>query len=399
MNILIVSPFLPHYEARNGGSIAVYEYIKEFLLKPGVNITLICFCDKEEYKFIDFARTELLTISITGIYRKKNKISVIPIRIFQLLRSIFTLTPYYVCKYYNRQMCKEIEALTRQKQFNIVQFEMSYMGQYGEIPTYCKKILHDHDVTIRPLYRQYKHSNLFIKMFYLFQIIQWKRYYKSIIKYFDTTICVTEQDKFLLQRITNNREKITYFPLGIFSPQIIPKYSNRNKNRILFVGSFLHRPNIDAALYLIQKIFPLVLLKCPNAKLFIIGNSIPHKIYSAGNENVSIFSSLLHNNVLRLLDNCTVFVAPLQQGGGMKTKIRQAMSRGIPIVTTKIGKEGIDCNDIFVSEDLEKIVDFITKIFLDPKVAEIIGNELYYCAKNKYSWSKIIDNMILEYKK
>jgi glycosyltransferase involved in cell wall biosynthesis len=115
----------------------------------------------------------------------------------------------------------------------------------------------------------------------------------------------------------------------------------RDPQRILFLGALDWRPNLDAIALLLERIFPEVRARIPQATLAIVGrNPAPALIKriaaTAGAE--------LHANVGDVrpyLSSAAVMAVPLRIGGGSRLKILEALATGLPVVSSKIGAEGL----------------------------------------------------------
>ena len=112
---------------------------------------------------------------------------------------------------------------------------------------------------------------------------------------------------------------------------------------VVYVGSFDHPPNIEAARALVQDIMPLVWQELPDAHVRIIGASPPSEIEALGSGRVEVTGWV--KDIDRLLDSARALVAPLSYGAGMKGKVTQALAWGLPVVTTPIGAEGLRVRD------------------------------------------------------
>ena len=122
----------------------------------------------------------------------------------------------------------------------------------------------------------------------------------------------------------------------------------------LFIGSFQHRPNIDAVLFFVQKIYPLVSEHLRNAKFYIIGDKAPPEIAALATEQIVVAG--LQRDVRPFFDSVKLSVAPLRFGAGVKGKINQSMAFGVPVVATSLAVEGMDLTDhedILVADEPE----------------------------------------------
>jgi glycosyltransferase involved in cell wall biosynthesis len=108
---------------------------------------------------------------------------------------------------------------------------------------------------------------------------------------------------------------------------------------ILFVGSFPHHPNVDAARFLVEDVMPLVWEKLPDVKCYLVGSSPSPEILALERDNVRVLGWV--EDLQDLYDRVRVFAAPLRFGAGMKGKIGESLTHGLPVVTTTIGAEGM----------------------------------------------------------
>jgi GT2 family glycosyltransferase/glycosyltransferase involved in cell wall biosynthesis len=130
---------------------------------------------------------------------------------------------------------------------------------------------------------------------------------------------------------------------------------------LLFVGGFGHPPNADAVNWFVSEILPLVLEELPEVRLRIVGSRPPREVTDLARPNISIEGYVPDSTLARTYQNARVAVAPLRFGAGLKGKIIEAMTAGLPVVTTSIGAEGIgkDQGQLAVAEDP---VDFASAI-------------------------------------
>ena len=132
----------------------------------------------------------------------------------------------------------------------------------------------------------------------------------------------------------------------------------------LFIGSFQHTPNVDAVLFFVQKIYPLVRPRLPNAKFYIIGDKAPAEIVSLADDNIVITG--LQRDARPFFDSIKLSVAPLRFGAGVKGKINQSMGLGVPVVATSIAVEGTELRngeDILVADEPEAFARALISLY------------------------------------
>ncbi len=170
------------------------------------------------------------------------------------------------------------------------------------------------------------------------------------------------------------QSNIKYLPLYSYKERELFEY-DEGKNGIMFVGGFLHRPNIDAVKWFCDDILPII-RKAGNEDVFYIIGSNPNKeIYNLGSRDVKVMGFVTDDELLEFYKKCRLAVIPLRYGAGMKGKLLEAMYNGIPVVTTSIGAEGLmDCEKCFeVADDAIGFADKVSSITNDLELAKQIS--------------------------
>ncbi|TKC12898.1 glycosyltransferase [Pedobacter polaris] len=196
----------------------------------------------------------------------------------------------------------------------------------------------------------------------------------SLAKKADITVCITDVEQQLLinEGISNTMVVPNIHALPLNTVQ--NKFDQRKD--LLFVGSYDHTPNVDAAIWLCNDIMPLIWKQNPDIKIHLVGNNPKKEVLSLANDKIKV-----HGYVEQLepfFNSCRVFVAPLRYGAGMKGKIGQSLAFGLPIVTTTIGAEGMNLAD----GEQVCIAD-------DPQEFAVKTIALY---ENPHLWQKIREN-------
>lgn len=135
---------------------------------------------------------------------------------------------------------------------------------------------------------------------------------------------------------------------------------------LMFVGGFQHIPNIDAAQWLVEEIFPLVRQQIPAIQLHLIGSRMPADILAIDAPGVQVHGFV--EDLQPYLDGCRLSLAPLRYGAGVKGKVNQAMSHGLPVVATACAAEGMFLEhrrDVMIADDAERFAECIVEAYND----------------------------------
>jgi GT2 family glycosyltransferase/glycosyltransferase involved in cell wall biosynthesis len=132
----------------------------------------------------------------------------------------------------------------------------------------------------------------------------------------------------------------------------------------LFIGGFQHTPNTDAVLFFLQRIYPIVSERLPDARFYIIGEKPPPEIVALATERVIVAG--LQRDARLFFDGVKLSVAPLRFGAGVKGKINQSMALGVPVIATSVAAEGMglkDHEDILLADEPEDFARRLIELY------------------------------------
>lgn len=113
------------------------------------------------------------------------------------------------------------------------------------------------------------------------------------------------------------------------------------RSAIVFTGAMNYQPNIDAALFLINDIFPRIQAAHPEAELLIVGHSPVPALVAAG-QRPGVTVTGFVDDVRPYLERAAVFAAPLRFGAGIQNKVLEAMAMEVPVVATPLAADGLN---------------------------------------------------------
>ena len=158
----------------------------------------------------------------------------------------------------------------------------------------------------------------------------------------------------------------------------------------LFIGGFQHTPNIDAVIFFLEKIYPLVKERLSDAKFYIIGDKAPPEVVALATDNVVVTG--LQPDVQPFFESVKLSVAPLRYGAGIKGKINQSMGFGVPVVATSLAVEGIaltDRQDILIADEPEDFARALIELYESEKLWNLLSKNGIKTTKAHYSVSAV----------
>jgi O-antigen biosynthesis protein len=191
----------------------------------------------------------------------------------------------------------------------------------------------------------------------------------------DLVWCVTAQDQTALAaEVPSTQFEIvpTIHPLQNRGPGFA------EREGLVFIGNFLHRPNTDAVHYFLRQICPLVRERIPEIKLFIVGDHAPPELQNYASDKITLTGYVA--DVDSIFHNCRSMIAPLRFGSGMKGKIGQALSYGLPVVTTSIGAEGMGLEngrEVMIADDAREFAAALIRLYQDATLWQKLSDHGY----------------------
>ena len=114
----------------------------------------------------------------------------------------------------------------------------------------------------------------------------------------------------------------------------------KGREGVVFVGGFQHPPNIDAVEFYAEEIWPLFREQCPDVPTYVIGSRMPERLRKLGESHGLTMLGFVED-LMPYYEGCALSIAPLRYGAGVKGKVNQALSYGLPVVGTSAALEGM----------------------------------------------------------
>ena len=216
------------------------------------------------------------------------------------------------------------------------------------------------------------------------------RYEVKTCQLFDHVAWVTQEDYDAVQQMTST----TLTNSGIIpicsDPEGEPALSRTaDAKRVTFLGGLHYPPNAQGICWFAKQVFPKVLERVPDAILTVIGKQPPADLSTAGIPAQNLEVTGFVDDPAPLLAETAVFVVPLHAGGGMRVKILDAWTWGLPMVSTTVGAEGImtkSGNNIVIADTPESFAEATVRMLAKPIWAQEIADAGRHWVETHYNW-------------
>jgi hypothetical protein len=165
---------------------------------------------------------------------------------------------------------------------------------------------------------------------------------------------------------------------------------------LLFVGSFPHLPNRDAFEYLVEEIWPEIRRRRPEATLTVAGARPPDAVLRRdGRDGVAVAGEV--DDLAPLYRSHRALVVPLRAGSGTRLKILEALSSGLPVVSTTIGAEGLALSDppeVILADGAGSIADAAVRLLdADEAAVDDLARRGRGLVEARYDWNAVAERL------
>ena len=390
----MLTPYLP-YPPASGGQIRTLYLLK--YLAQNHSITLVSlYKDEKEKQYAQYLQSYCKEIHLCKRAKK-------PWQPRNIAKALFSTLPFLIVRNYSEEAAETIQILLSTKKFDVIHAETFYIMPH--IPETDIPILLV-EQTIE--YKVYQHYIASLPAIIRFPLLLDIMKLKSSEKYYwhkaDLVATVSEFDKGEIQSIAPNIEPVI-IPNGAGDEMFVktlPDHTDGDPT-ILFLGNFFWLQNVEAAQYLIAHVFPELIKKIPKLKLVVAGQNVSEKLINIKHNNI-IIKALAPDDeqeVKKMYQSSTLFLAPIFGPGGTRLKILASMAAGLPVISTDIGIEGLELTDgkhVLVARTPEEFVSQTVRILKDHALYVSIQEQAFNVAKERFSWKNIAKKLETVYK-
>jgi len=389
MKILFICKEFPHAKVI-GGPIIIYNRLKYF--SKNHLVSLAAFFRSGEEKYIPSVKPFCHDLKLVPLPAKRSPL--------KATWDFFTSPiPYYFLRTHgSKKMAETIAEMVEKDRYNFVIGEYSVMGQFihnNPLLPPVRRIVSVHECYYLARLKAFRYSSFGLgKLKEAINLKGLKKYEFDMYKHADKVLTLTHQDKKKLLDIFPELD-IAVVPHGVDVEDFSFSEHKGRERSIVFVGNYLHYPNVDAVLYFYQEIWPRIKSQALEIKFYVVGQGPPPEIRSLSQDDAVIVTGRV-DDVRPYLKKGRVFICPVRLGGGFRGKILEAMAVGTPVVSTSLGAEGVPAvqrENIIVADNPEEFTQGILDLINYDKLFERIRKKARKLVEEKFAWQKGVETM------
>jgi len=375
--VIIVSRF--PFPLEKGDKLRAYYQLKE--LSETFTISLITISD-QRVKKTDLE--EVRKYCSTIYFIKLSKLSIL----FNLIFHVFTKKPLQIGYFYSSKNKMRIKQILKEVKPDTIYCQLIRVAEYVKNYHDCPKTIDFMDALSKGMERRAAKAPFYSKWLFTLEANRLSQYERKIFDYFEHHIMISEQDKKYI--LHPDQKKIVCIPNGVDNRFFETAPSEKDMD-IVFVGNLSYAPNVEAAIYITQKLIPKLLKVNPSIKTLISGATPHPSLCKAINKIPSIELTGWVDDITSSYRRGKIFVAPLFIGTGMQNKLIEAMALGLPCITTTLANNAIGgkhLESIYVADSLESYIEGINKLLSDQQLYSTIQQNAKNLVKDKYNWKE-----------
>lgn len=389
---LVVTSLMP-YPPFDGGSLRTWHMCKHLSDKMDVTVFARSMTPPSS-DVTQAASSRSLQFELTHVPRPS-----FPKKASRAFRLLVSRYPVQAGGYEFARQRKGLASLLARNDFDLIQIEPWIFSYWPLIKaTNALTVVSFHNIESELLLRQAKIEPSIGRR--LLKRLDGKRMAcieASLFHESDLSIVTTERERVLLNE-RFPKARILVAPNGVDSEaiQLLPA---TNSKRILFVGTLDYDPNIDAVIHFVRAILPILRRRYPDISFQIVGSNPGPRVTCVDNEpNVQMLGFV--SDLRPVYQEASICVAPLRAGGGSRLKILEAMAYGRPVVSTRLGCEGLlveSGRHLLLADEPEAFANAIGGILDDPKLGCTLVKNARRFVELAHGWKSIVEKVFVEF--
>ena len=321
-------------------------------------------------------------------------------KLINAAKSLFSALPYDVIWLKSGLFAREITRVYNAEEYDLVHVDTIGLWPYvADLQNHI--VLNHHNIESHLLARRSSLSSWPISRYFKSQVKKLKEIERKAGNEVALNVCCSEVDEIRLQSIgiaktatVANGVDLSYFSRSA-------AYSASCSPRLVFAGGLGWYPNRDAMIFFAKHVWPLLICDNDQIEMSVIGKGKVSLLTELSNRDDRFHVTGFVDDVRPYLEQASVYVCPIFDGGGTKLKVLDALAMGVPLVSHPVACEGIDVRegvDVLFAETPAEFSATILRLLGDPGLRLALARNGRALIEEKYSYKKIGANLIQLYK-
>lgn len=398
MNILFIAQRIP-YPANKGEKIRSFNQAK-YLADMGHSVHVIS--PLEDESEVTYCQQLSQFERITCDYQY------LPSKLPRLLLGLLKNESLSVANFYSKTLQKKIDITLQEMSFDAVICTSSAVAKYIFHSEALKglsskpKLLTDFMDLDSDKWQQYADKSSFpMSLVYQREAKLISKYEQKIQQSFDACFFIADAEVNLFKKAVANADNVYTLGNGMNTEEFYPaNIPPKNSAPVfLFTGVMDYKPNVDAVVWFVEEVWSGILNQYPQAR-FIIAGMNPNSAVQELTKVTGVETTGFVDEILPYYHESDYFVAPFRLARGVQNKVLQAFACGLPVISTPMGAEGIDCEankDILLANNQHEFLTAIKTLESDAEFKSQLALNALTLINEHYSWQgklQVLDDVL-----
>lgn len=395
MNILVLAKKMP-YPKKDGESIAI-DVLSDGLHSEGAVVDLLAMNTSKHYSDLDTSDLSNNPFHTIDWVEVDNKVT-----LKGAFLNLFTPDSYHISRFDSKAFEQKLISKLKQQTYDVIQLETVYMCAYLDVirrNSNAKVVLRAHNIEHEIWERVINNESNPLKKGYLRYLNRkLKRFELSVLNKVDLLLPISERDNNLFEKLGYKGASFVV-PIGIKSSSSLDTDTYKDLISFGFIGSLDWVPNQEGLSWFVEHIWKPFHKLNPGFIFNIAGRNTPDWIKDANWPGTVVHGEV--DSAESFTSDNEVMVVPLLSGSGMRAKILEALSLGRNIVTTQVGLEGIEVNDlnaVYVADEPSDFIHHLEQLTKQNGEVKMHGQIAKDYVLNAYDYQKVGASLFNTYK-
>jgi len=311
----------------------------------------------------------------------------------ELALNLVSPLPYFIQKYRSPAMARMLKSVLSEQRPDLLVCDFLHPSVNMPDTMPCPSVLFQHNVEAMIWQRHYQEQANPLKKAYLCN--QWQktqRYEQAACQRFDRVVAVSADDGATMKR-EYGLCTVSDIPTGVDTAYFQrTAAASSDPHQLVFTGSMDWLPNEDGILYFTEQILPRIRQVLPGVRLTIVGRNPSPRLVQLSRKDSSVTITGRVEDVRPYMEQAGAYIVPIRIGGGTRLKVYEAMAMEMPVVSTRIGAEGLpvhDGEDLLFADTPEDFASAVIRVLTDARLARALGAHAAATVRERYGWGNV----------
>lgn len=381
MQILLLTQVVP-FPPDSGPKIKTYNVLRYLAQRHQVHLVSFVRPGPEA----DHANAlRHLCASVTCVPLRRSRVR----DVLYLGRSLVDGRPFLIERDDLAAMRTAVQGVLRTHRIDAVHADQLTMGQFAVDLPLPIRVFDEHNAVWTIVQRAAEHEPVWRRPLAELEWRKLRRYEGRLCSRFDAVTVVSDADRVALEAAAGGPLTTLEIPIAVDGDELAFEERRPGARDVLSVATMFYPPNVEGVSWFATEAFGRVRAELPETRFRIVGSRPPSHVRDLATPSSGIEVTGYVPDVTPLFRDSAVLVVPLHSGSGMRVKILEAFARGIPVVSTTIGVEGIEAahdRHLLVADTPETFAAAVTRVIREPETAARLARAARALIEERYDW-------------